>query len=247
MTLLSSDIVIRELESVAELKRAERFQQEVWGADDPADNSDLMLAIQHEGGLLAGAFKEDRMLGFLFGFPTSRPDVQHSHRLGVHPDSQGMGLGVKLKWFQRNWCLARGIETVCWTYDPLRSVNAGLNIARLGATANTYYKDYYGVMKGINAGVPSDRILAEWHLNTPKVREHAAGGSPPLPSNSIAIAIPRDLDALLSDDLEGAIKARLRVREALTEAFAKGYGISGFDRVSCAYLLAKPSQPIAAV
>ena len=187
------------------------------------------------------------MLGFLFGFPTSLPDVQHSHRLGVHPDSQGMGLGVKLKWFQRDWCLARGIESVRWTYDPLRAVNAGLNIARLGATANTYYKDYYGVMKGINAGVPSDRILAEWHLNTPKVKKHAAGDPPPLPSDSLTIAIPRDLDALLSEDLEGAIKERIRVREALTEAFAQGYGISGFNKRSCEYLLAKPSQHLSEI
>ncbi|MCX8955631.1 GNAT family N-acetyltransferase, partial [Ruegeria sp. NA] len=82
----------------------------------PSDNSDIMLAIQQEGGLVAGAFKDRRMLGFLFGFPTSHPDAQHSHRLAVHPDSRGMGLGAKLKWYQRDWCLQRGINVVRWTY-----------------------------------------------------------------------------------------------------------------------------------
>ena len=69
MTVMSTEVELRELNGVAELKRAEEFQRTVWGADDPADNSDLMLAIQHEGGLVAGAFVEGRMLGFLFAFP----------------------------------------------------------------------------------------------------------------------------------------------------------------------------------
>ena len=185
------ELTIRELNSVEELKRSEAFQREVWGQDDPADNSDIMLAIQHEGGLVAGAFSEGRMLGFLFGFPTSQPDVQHSHRLAVHPDSRGMGLGVKLKWYQRDWCLERGITTVRWTYDPLRRVNANLNIARLGATAGTYYHDYYGKMEGINAGVASDRLLAEWHLTAPEVVHRAE--NPRTPPVTAATSVSQSL------------------------------------------------------
>lgn len=239
MTQNAAGLMIRDLNSVAELKQSESFQRAVWGEDDPADNSDIMLAIQHEGGLVAGAFAQGRMLGFLFGFPTSRPDVQHSHRLAVHPDSRGMGLGLKLKWYQRDWCLARGIKTVRWTYDPLRRINASLNITKLGATAGIYYPDYYGKMEGINAGVASDRLLAEWQLDAPGVAQRAAGAPVP-PGDGLRVAIPADFGALLTQDLQGAVAQRLRVRAELTAAFDGGYRISGFDTAACTYLLTKP-------
>lgn len=245
MNIQNEGLVLRELSGVAELKDSEHFQKTVWGEDDPPDNSDLMLAIQHEGGLVAGAFKDGRMLGFLFGFPTSQAHIQHSHRLAVHPDSRGMGLGLKLKWFQRDWCLSRGITLVRWTYDPLRRINAGLNITRLGATARTYHEDYYGQMEGINAGVASDRLVADWALNAPHVEALAKGtngvdAALSAPSEScLEVDVPNDLDRLLSTDLDKAIAERLRVREALTTAFSKGYRITGFDTETCRYLLTR--------
>lgn len=243
MSAQSSEVILRELDSVAELKDAEEFQRTVWGQDDPADNSDIMLALQHEGGLVAGAFVRGRMLGFLFGFPTSQPEVQHSHRLAVHPDSRGMGLGLRLKWYQREWCLKRGISLVRWTYDPLRRINASLNINRLGATSGTYHPDYYGKMEGINAGVASDRLLVEWHLNAPEVVARAEGEREVKPTadggDFINIAIPQDFGALLEEDLESAKSERLRVRDALTIAFAKGFHITGFDMEACEYTLRK--------
>lgn len=238
MSLPSADLTIRELNSVAELKHSEDFQREVWGEDDPADNSDIMLALQHEGGLVAGAFSDGRMLGFLFGFPTSQPDIQHSHRLAVHPGSRGMGLGRKLKWYQRDWCMDRGIKMVRWTYDPLRRVNAGLNIATLGATARTYYPDYYGKMEGINAGVASDRLLAEWHLQAPEVEQRAKGQAvEPSRDTVLRVSIPSDFGALLASDRDQAIAERFRVREVLTKAFSQGLCISGFDAKNSEYLL----------
>lgn len=235
-------LVLRELDGVAELKRSEDFQREVWGQDDPADNSDLMLAIQHEGGLVAGAFRDGRMLGFLFGFPTARACVQHSHRLAVHPDSRGLGLGARLKWFQRDWCLARGITLVRWTYDPLRRINAALNIAGLGATAGTYHESYYGPMEGINAGIPSDRLLVDWDLSAPRTEALAQGAEPAPPASGddvVTVDIPKYLDRLLSTDLDTALSERLRVRLALTSAFAQGYRITGFDAGASRYLLTR--------
>jgi len=235
MNTQNTRLVLRELSGIAELKDAEQFQKTVWGENDPPDNSDIMLAIQHEGGLVAGAFKGGQMLGFLFGFPASHAHIQHSHRLAVHPDSRGMGLGLKLKWFQRDWCLSRGITLVRWTYDPLRRINAGLNISRLGATAGTYHEDYYGQMEGINAGIASDRLVADWVLTAPHVETLAKGAkavdAAPSASagNCLKVEIPNDLDKLLSTDLEKAITERFRVRVALTTAFSKGYRISAFD------------------
>lgn len=239
MIAVNTEVELRELNGVAELKHAEDFQRTVWGADDPADNSDLMLAIQHEGGLVAGAFVEGRMLGFLFGFPTKDPQVQHSHRLAVHPDSRGLGLGARLKWYQRDWCLARGITSVRWTFDPLRRINANLNIARLGATANTYLPDYYGKMEGINAGVASDRIVAEWSLEETRVKRLAKeiGGENEDPTDSLHLKIPQNVDDLLLNDLDLAISERQRVRDEMTAAFKKGYLITGFNPTINAYIL----------
>lgn len=222
--------VLRDLASLAEMKAAEAFQRSVWGKDDPADNADLMLAIQHEGGLVAGAFDGDRMLAFLFAFPTSDPTAQHSHRLGVHPDAQGQGLGLRMKLYQRDWCLERGITRVRWTYDPARRANAVLNIHRLGATANTYYRDYYGEMEGINAGVPSDRLLADWDLTR-------ADGIKMTPVETVPI--PADFAGLVADDSAKALSERLRIRAALEAGFADGLHIAGFDRTANAYLLAR--------
>jgi predicted GNAT superfamily acetyltransferase len=236
----SANLIIRELASVAELKQAEAFQRLVWGEDDPVDNSDLMLAIQHEGGLVAGAFQNERMLGFLFAFPCVTTATQHSHRLAVHPASRGMGLGAKLKWYQRDWCLERKISMVRWTYDPLLSVNATLNITRLGATAGIYHENYYGEMLGINAGVPSDRLLAEWRLDDPAVVERATTGVvPPARKSDDAryISIPCKFSSLMKTDLTQASAERLRVRCEMQTMFSQGYRLIHFDRQTHRYQL----------
>ncbi|MFC3059394.1 GNAT family N-acetyltransferase [Paenirhodobacter populi] len=229
-------VELRELASLTELKEAETLQQRVWGEGDKPDNSDIMLAIQHEGGLVAGAFADGRMLGFLFAFPSATPGVQHSHRLAVLPEARGMRLGARLKWFQRDWGLARGVRLVRWTYDPIRAVNAGLNIAGLGAVSTTYHCDYYGEMEGINAGLPSDRIVADWHLEAPGVAARA-GGARPAPPEGARIAIPRDIDALIASDPQAALAARMALRGTLLSAFGEGRGIIGFDTRTAEYVI----------
>ena len=232
-----SEVTFRELASLDELKLAEDVQRQVWGNDDMPDNADLMLAIQHEGGLVAGAFRDARMLGFLFAFPSATPGVQHSHRLAVLAEARGLRLGVRLKWYQREWCLARGITRVRWTYDPLRAVNAGLNVASLGGVSDSYLNNYYGVMAGINAGLPSDRIMLDWHLESDGVAARAKGLPPPDAPTARMVPIPRDIDKLMRDDPAQALRARMELREALTGAFAQGLRITGFDSSAAAYRL----------
>ncbi len=233
------DIVLRELSGIAEMQRSEVFQIEAWGEGEKPDNADILMALQSEGGLVAGAFRGDEMLGFLLGFPTVTPGLQHSHRLAVKPTLRGVGLGAKLKWFQRNWCLARGVTQARWTYDPLRAVNAGLNIGVLGAVVCDYHVDYYGAMPGMNAGLPSDRIMAVWHLDSERVAARAeAQAAFPQEVSTEQVAIPRDIDALLAKDPDAALAERLRVRDALQMAFHAGRQIVGFDKASCSYLLA---------
>ena len=120
-------VVLRDLAGMDDFRLAENLQRVVWGEGDQPDPADLMMVIAAEGGLAAGAFRGDELLGYVFAFPTATPGVQHSHRLATHPQARGLGLGAALKWYQRDWCLNRGINLVRWTYDPLRHANASLN------------------------------------------------------------------------------------------------------------------------
>jgi predicted GNAT superfamily acetyltransferase len=232
-----TDIIIRDMAGMPEFLAAETLQTEVWGPGDKVDPADLMMVIAAEGGLAAGAFRGKTMLGYVFAFPTVTPGVQHSHRLATHPSARGLGLGTALKWYQRDWCLARGIHHVRWTFDPLRVVNAHLNITRLGGTAATYYCDYYGAMDGINKGVPSDRLLVDWHLLSPRVVACSTGKVPDIAPVALKVATDPQFEFLLLSDPVKALALRLNLRKTLQAHFASGHHISGYDATHHHYWL----------
>jgi len=235
-----SGIVFRDLAGMDEFAASEELQRVVWGRGDTPDPGDLLMVISHEGGLTGGAFLGERLVGYVFGFPSRDPAIQHSHRLAVHPDMRGQGLALRLKQYQRTWCLARGISLVRWTFDPLRHTNAHLNVARLGCTISTYHCDYYGVMKGINAGVPSDRLLAEWHVADDHVARLVAGDKVQRSAEIEArISIPPDFERMLNEDIPAATAERLRVRGELQRAFVNGFSITGYDAADHSYLLGR--------
>jgi predicted GNAT superfamily acetyltransferase len=237
-----STVEYRDLSGMAEFLAAEALQREVWGKGDKEDPADLMMVIQHEGGLAGGAFLDGRLIGYVFGFPTKDPGIQHSHRLAVRPDARGGGVGLGLKRYQRQWCLGRGVALVRWTFDPLRHANAHLNIGRLGAEASVYFSDYYGAMGGINAGLPSDRLLAEWHIGSAHAAHRARDEALPHPAcdgTGPRVAIPADFDALLARDARAAYAHRMRIRDALTRHFADGYAIRDYLAAERAYLLSR--------
>lgn len=240
MSAAAGQPVIRDLAGMAEFHAAEELQRDVWGPDDKIDPGDLMMVIQAEGGLAAGAFLDGRLIGYVFAFPTATPSVQHSHRLAVRAEARGLGLGLKLKLYQADWCLQRGIRHVRWTYDPLRLPNAALNIGRLGATAATYHRDYYGEMGGINAGTASDRLLADWRLDGDRYARCRAGeGMLTAEETTTArrVALPADFGSLLKTDPGAAGAERLRVRGEMEAAFSAGFVIAGVDTAEPAYLL----------
>lgn len=233
-------VILRDLHGMAEFAAAEQLQRDVWGEGEVPDPADLMMVIQHEGGLAAGAFDGDRLLAYVFAFPTRDPQVQHSHRLAVRAEARGLKLGARLKWYQHDWCAACGIAHVRWTFDPARRANATLNIASLGATAATYLPDYYGELPGINAGTASDRVMTDWWIGSPRVLARRAG-RPALSEAEIAMArrvpIPQDFEHLSRTDLPAAQEARMALRTALTTGFGDGLQIVGLDRETGEYLL----------
>lgn len=184
------------------------------------------------------------MLGFVHGIPrTNRGEpCQHSHLLAVRPDAQGRGLSVKLKLFQRGWCLERGIRLVTWTYDPFLLKNARLNLGRLRGTVRALLPDFYGHMGGIYAGLPTDRFEVEWRLDDSLV-ERAARGETPTPDGHADLPIatrpgaipsaPRVLVPFIAGaprvyrtDPARSLAARGRFRKLATALFANGYVVT---------------------
>jgi len=169
--------IIHVLETPEEMTAVEDLQRLVWTAPDiEVVPKDLLLAAIHNGGLVIGAFVADDLVGVSFGFPGfyATPDgprlKHHSHILAVHPGWHSKGIGFALKRAQWQMVRGQGLDRITWTYDPLLSRNAHLNIARLGAVCNTYLRSEYGEMRdGLNAGLPSDRFQVDWWLNTVRV------------------------------------------------------------------------------
>src|SRR2546421_9835700 len=140
-------VTIRDVETTAELHAVEDLQREVWGIPD-VDVVPLthLVAAKTAGGVLAGAFDDKVLVGFVYGFAAIEhgETTHHSHMLAVRPSHRGAHIGERLKLAQRERVLAQGIKTVSWTFDPLRSKNAHLNFRKLGVTCDRYFVDFYG-------------------------------------------------------------------------------------------------------
>jgi len=182
-----TDWIIHILETPEEMTAVENLQRMVWSAPDiEIVPKDILLAVVHNGGLAIGAFVGTELVGASFGFPGFYPTPDgprlkhHSHILAVHPDWASKGIGFALKRAQWQMVRKQGIDRITWTYDPLLSRNAHLNIARLGAVCSTYLRSEYGEMHdGLNAGLPSDRFQVDWWINTERVRRRLSRRSRP--------------------------------------------------------------------
>jgi predicted GNAT superfamily acetyltransferase len=172
----------RSISTHAEYLAAEDLQYAVWGGSEREIVPVPMLLTAHKnGGVLLGAFDDQRLVGLVFSFVgiTTRRGLKHcSHLLAVDPAYRNQQVGRKLKLLQREAVLAQGISHITWTFDPLESRNALLNIHHLGTVCNTYLPNLYGAMvDALNAGLPSDRFQVDWYLTSTRVRQ-AIGQSP---------------------------------------------------------------------
>src|SRR5438105_4331198 len=208
-------VEIRLVRTHDEFAACEAMSRDIWGAAERnVVPRELLLTMQHNGGLVHGAFlPSGRLVGFCFAFLGRRGGQLRlcSHQLGVLDEFRGGGIGIALKQAQRYDALRLGYELVTWTFDPLEARNAYINLHRLGCIARVYDRDHYGAMEDdLNRGLPSDRFEAEWWL-TPTVAPGADRRPPPAPGADQTprpkpgdgAELPADLPVLLDADRDG--------------------------------------------
>ena len=253
---------IRELSDVGDLVALAELFAVVWGRPGDAPiGSDVLKALANSGNYITAAFEDGRMIGGLVGWFGGTPPRElhlHSHILGVVSGSEARGVGFALKQHQREWSLARHVNVIEWTTDPLVRRNVYFNLAKLGARAPRYLVNVYGAMRdGINAGEESDRLLIRWELDSQDAESAASGrpreldaegdtvlsvgpaGEPVVGSirgGVLVCHVPDDIVALRRADPTIAREWRMTLRRVLGDALDSGYVIEGATR-SGAYVL----------
>ena len=176
------ELTIRELESIADLRRAIQLEKQVWGVDD-ADVTSLTAAIaeQASGAFWMGAFEGEDLVGIAYAFPSLHDGRIgfHSHLLAVRESHRHREVGHRLKLAQRERVLKLGVNEITWTFDPLRSRNAHLNFSRLGVISDKYLVDFYGPQTSSPLHLNStDRLWVRWQLGSERVSERLRGKDP---------------------------------------------------------------------
>lgn len=234
---MSADsIVLRRCQGLEELRACVALQKEVWNFTDAELVPLRMFVVADKvGGQVMGAFDGSEMIGFALSVPGTRSGhvYLHSHMLAVRKDHRNGGLGRRLKMLQREEALARGIELIEWTFDPLEIKNAYLNIEKLGAIARRYTINQYGITSSpLQGGLPSDRLIAEWWLKSKRVETLLATGKTPAGGSELRIAVPAQIYAWKAapETRRQAQQVQERNREQFLRAFSQGLAVLGYER-----------------
>jgi predicted GNAT superfamily acetyltransferase len=261
-------IVIRACRGFEELQACVDLQVEVWGySDGDVIPRRVFLVAQKIGGQVIGAFDVENsedgdassMVGFALALPgvktgaqsrTGRPESYlHSHMLAVREGYRNQSIGARLKLAQRDDALARGIDRMEWTFDPLEIKNAFLNIHKLGAVVRRYEGNFYGASSSrLQGGLQTDRLVAEWWIASPRVKAAVAGDRPVSAEFEMEIRVPAAIYAWKADDtqrpLAQAVQAENRLR--FQDAFARGLTVVSFvsdEEGNGVYRLGRWSEP----
>jgi predicted GNAT superfamily acetyltransferase len=240
------NIEIRECVSFEDLSECVQLQREVFALPDIEISPVRHLIVtKNAGGFVLGAFAGGHLIGFVLSVPAFlyAQKAVYSHMTAVKSEFQGFSVGARLKWAQRERALSDGIRFIKWTFQPVQSRNAFFNLEKLGAVIKHYEPNFYGTdypdpVSGL--GLDSDRLFAEWELDSPKVEALALGQSftetRPLRRE---ISVPTDWNRLVKDDLAKAIAEQERMKREFLEAFDEGLVCRGFrrDEVDPRYLL----------
>ena len=253
-------VQFRELTHVEDIRLVQEMERRVWAYDDiDVSPVPLLVALVKSGALLLGAFIDGQLRGFALSVPADRHgDRMHwSHMTGVDATLRGTGLGSGLKLEQARLVAARGYRRIQWTFDPLQSLNAHLNLVKLGAHVAEYVENVYGdSTSALHRGAPTDRFIADWDLDadgspirSPRLTHlNGHGGeragtrreqdgwdvyepATVLPNaDVIRVPVPARFSPMLRDAPELATRWRLQTRAQFQSLFARGYEAVSFER-----------------
>jgi predicted GNAT superfamily acetyltransferase len=226
-------ILIRPCHGIEEFEACVRIERAVWKSSDvDVVPIPLFVVASETGGQVLGAFQGSDLVGFtlaIAGWRARKPFL-HSHMTAVSEGHRDLGIGRRLKLYQREDALARGIALVEWTFDPLVAKNAYFNFMRLGAIARRYLPNVYGITTSpLHGSLPTDRLVAEWHLRSDRVRRVLAGkqASAAISKKAVRITIPANLEEVRSSDPTQALQLQSEVRAEFLKWLGRGYAATG--------------------
>lgn len=238
---MPDNIVLRECTTPDELSACVELQRKVFSLPE-SEISPVrhFIVTKNAGGFTIGAFSGGTLVGFVLSVPAflRREQAFYSHMTAVDPQYQSLGLGARLKWAQRERALEQGVKYIKWTFEPVKSRNAYFNLEKLGAVVCDYRENFYGTDYGTSPetvgkkiGLASDRLFAEWHLESDKVVALSKGEKYENPSSpAAAIVIINDWNSLVAADPQAALAEQMRIRAEFQEAFGAGFVGRGFHR-----------------
>jgi predicted GNAT superfamily acetyltransferase len=229
-------LIIRKCATLDEMQACFALQREVWGfSDGELVPVRLFVVAAKIGGQVIGAFDQGELVGFALAIPAMRNGhlYLHSQMLAVRQQYRNAGLGRRLKLHQREEALGRGIELMEWTFDPLEIKNAYLNIEKLGAIARRYNVNQYGITSSpLQGGLPTDRLIAEWWMDSQRVRTVLASGRRPGSESKMQIEVPAEVYEwkAAATTRAKAIAVQDQNRERFIKAFGEGLSVLGYER-----------------
>ncbi len=242
---MSEGIVVRKICALKEYHACVELQREIWGeAELEIEPVTMFVVASITGGQVLGAFDGEKLVGYTLAVVGWRQNAVylHSHQTGVIAAYRDRGVGRMLKLLQRDEALGRGIRLVEWTFDPLELKNAHFNLNRLGAICRRYIPNLYGVTTSpLHRGIATDRLLAEWRLDSPRVVAAIQDLAPSMAEAPAAIEVPKELEEWKHSDAKRVEAVQTRVREEFTKWFAREYAAVAVRRdknAGPAYLLA---------
>lgn len=223
---------IEVCETLEGIRQCMDLQRTIW--DDPDEDvtpSAIFVVANKVGGHTLLAHHGSKPAGFALAFPAFRGDLRylHSHIVGVLPEYQNRSLGRLLKLKQREIALAQQVPLMEWTFDPLVLRNAYFNVVRLGAIIRRFYPNLYGITSSpLHGGLPTDRLVVEWHVSSNRVQSVLAGSAPTVASNAVQIVVPAEMEDWKNSGSQRAGEVQARLKTEFQESFAHGFAVTGF-------------------
>jgi predicted GNAT superfamily acetyltransferase len=242
-----AEIEVRLCSAFSEYEECERLQEIIWG-EDLVVGASMFVVAHHTGGQVIGAFDAEKLVGFTMALAGVRDGhaFLHSHMTAVLAEYRDRGVGRRLKLFQRQDALKRCIGLVEWTFDPLELKNAYFNLVRLGAVARRFIPNCYGVTQSpLHAGMPTDRLVAEWWLDSDRVKHILADNPLPAKGPFARVSLPSNIGEIKSADRDAGARVQSSAREQFQKYFRGGCVASGLETQGAAtdYIL----EPVAAL